>query len=196
MMTTQTDVKTTLEVYDPAMCCSTGVCGPDVDDSLADFANDIKWLKTQGVEVKRFNLGQEPEAFKMNPQVLSRLQKDGTAVLPLIVVNGQIVSESGYLGREQLTAWTGLDRSTQRSNGGTVEKILSQIEEAVKSGDTVLLRQHFQKGEEAGFSKQQLVGAIQAGVNHRQKVTQNLVQQANELLGVPQNSCAPGSGCC
>ncbi|MDZ7756834.1 arsenic metallochaperone ArsD family protein [Rhodohalobacter sp.] len=65
-MTTQTDTKTVLEVYDPAMCCSTGVCGPDVDDEIVDFANDVKWLKTQGVEVKRYNLGQEPEQFKMS----------------------------------------------------------------------------------------------------------------------------------
>lgn len=67
--------KVSVEVFDPAMCCSTGVCGPDVDDSLADFAGDVKWLKSNGVDVQRFNLGQEPEAFKMNPQVLSRLQK-------------------------------------------------------------------------------------------------------------------------
>jgi hypothetical protein len=32
----------TIDVYDPAMCCNTGVCGPDVDDFLADFANDVK----------------------------------------------------------------------------------------------------------------------------------------------------------
>ncbi|MDZ7717509.1 MAG: arsenic metallochaperone ArsD family protein [Balneolaceae bacterium] len=62
-MTTQTDTKTILEVYDPAMCCSTGVCSPNVDDEIVSFANDVKWLKTQGVEVKRYNLGQEPEAF-------------------------------------------------------------------------------------------------------------------------------------
>ncbi|MDZ7720169.1 MAG: arsenite efflux transporter metallochaperone ArsD [Balneolaceae bacterium] len=81
-MSNQTETKTLIEVYDPAMCCSTGVCGPDVDDSLADFANDVKWLKSKGVEVKRYNLGQEPEAFKANPPVLTRLQKGGTEVLP------------------------------------------------------------------------------------------------------------------
>lgn len=95
----------TMEVYDPAMCCSTGVCGPDVDDDLADFANDLKWLKTEGIEVKRFNLGQEPEVFKNNPMVLSRLQKEGTAVLPIIVVNGEPKSEGGYPDRATLTQW-------------------------------------------------------------------------------------------
>nr|QTX14232.1 Arsenical resistance operon trans-acting repressor ArsD [Klebsiella pneumoniae] len=27
----------TLTVFDPAMCCSTGVCGSDVDQVLVDF---------------------------------------------------------------------------------------------------------------------------------------------------------------
>ena len=103
-----TETKTLLEVYDPAMCCSTGVCGPDVDDEVADFANDVKWLKSHGIDVQRFNLGQEPEAFKMNPAVLSRLQKEGTECLPLILVNGEMVSEGGYPDREQLTKWLGI----------------------------------------------------------------------------------------
>jgi len=107
--------KTLIEVYDPAMCCSTGVCGSDVDDSLADFANDVKWLKLQEVDVKRYNLGQEPEAFKMNPHVLERLKKDGAKVLPLIFINGKMVPEGGYPDRSALTNWIDLDR-----NNGTV----------------------------------------------------------------------------
>jgi len=95
-----------IEVFDPAMCCSTGVCGPDVDDDLADFANDVKWLKSNGVNVTRFNLGQEPEAFKMNPLVLAKLQKGGSEVLPIILVNGEIVSEGGYPNRKSLIGWT------------------------------------------------------------------------------------------
>lgn len=51
---------TKLEVYDPAMCCSTGVCGPDVDPALVAFAADLKWVAEQGVEVQRYNLGTEP----------------------------------------------------------------------------------------------------------------------------------------
>ena len=46
-----------LEVFDPAMCCSTGVCGVDVDPVLVQFAADLQWLGEQGVEIKRYNLG-------------------------------------------------------------------------------------------------------------------------------------------
>jgi hypothetical protein len=94
-----------IEVFDPAMCCSTGVCGSDVDESLVEFANDVKWMKSNGVHVQRFNLGQEPEAFKMNSEVLSRLQKGGVEILPVILVNGDVVSEGGYPNRETLREW-------------------------------------------------------------------------------------------
>ena len=53
----------TIRVFDPAMCCSTGVCGPSVDPELARFAADLDWLKKQGVTVERFNLSQQPAAF-------------------------------------------------------------------------------------------------------------------------------------
>ena len=48
----------TLQVFDPAMCCSTGVCGPEVDTKLVQFAADLDWLKSQGVIVQRHNLSQ------------------------------------------------------------------------------------------------------------------------------------------
>jgi alkylhydroperoxidase/carboxymuconolactone decarboxylase family protein YurZ len=199
--------KISIEVFDPAMCCSTGVCGPDVDDALADFANDVKWLKSQGVNVHRFNLGQEPEAFKMNPQVLSRLQKGGSEVLPIIFVNGEIVSEGGYPDRESLIRWTkknGHDKVDSEkekladSESLFTEKteILIAIGAAVASGNTEDLKIMFEQGLESGISKDDLSKAMQTGLNIRQKPLTDIVETANELLGVPSNGCAPGSGCC
>ena len=203
------DVKenVSIEVFDPAMCCSTGVCGPDVDDSLADFANDVKWLKSQGINVQRFNLGQEPEAFKMNPQVLSRLQKGGSEVLPIIFVNGEIVSEGGYPDRESLIRWTkkiGYDKVESEKEKPAVSEtlytekteILIAIGAAVASGNTEDLKIMFEQGLESGISKDDLSKAMQTGLNIRQKPLTNIVETANELLGVPSNGCAPGSGCC
>ncbi|MEX2601986.1 MAG: arsenite efflux transporter metallochaperone ArsD [Balneolaceae bacterium] len=192
--------ETLIEVFDPAMCCSTGVCGPDVDDSLADFASDVKWLKGQGVDVRRYNLGQEPDVFKMNPQVLARLQQAGTDALPLIILNGEIVSESGYPDRNQLSRWAGLksaDRASQESPATNQNGVLlQQLEQAVTDGNEEELHTLFAMGEQHGLTTEDLIRAIQAGINNRQKVTQQLVQKANELLGVPQNGCSPGSGCC
>ena len=55
-----------LSVFDPAMCCSTGVCGPDPDQALIDFASDFDWLKAHGVPAERWNLANQPMAFVLN----------------------------------------------------------------------------------------------------------------------------------
>lgn len=100
--------KSHVRVYDPAMCCSTGVCGPDVDDTIINFASDVKWLKNRGVEVIRHNLGQEPQAFKANAAVLGRLQSAGSGCLPIVEIDGEIISEGRYPTREELGKLTGL----------------------------------------------------------------------------------------
>lgn len=96
----------TIQVYDKPMCCSTGVCGPDVDPILPQFAADLQWLKSQGHQVERFNLAQQPEAFIQHPAVHQLLATQGTNCLPVIVVNGAVVSRQCYPTRDQLIDWT------------------------------------------------------------------------------------------
>ena len=81
-----------LEIYDPAMCCSTGVCGTDVDPKLVQFAADVKWLQEQGVQVARFNLSQNPAAFVENERVKAALTEKGETALPLMLVDGQVIA--------------------------------------------------------------------------------------------------------
>jgi hypothetical protein len=95
----------TLQVFDKPMCCSTGVCGPDVDPVLPRFAADLEWLKSQGCQVERFNLAQQPQAFIENKLIHQLISSAGTDCLPAIVVDGQLVSQSVYPSREDLAAW-------------------------------------------------------------------------------------------
>lgn len=97
----------TLRVFDPAMCCSTGVCGPSVDPELARFAADVAWLQKQGVTVERFNLSQQPAAFAETPAVREALGR-GTEVLPLVLVGDRIAVEGSYPSRETLAALAGV----------------------------------------------------------------------------------------
>jgi hypothetical protein len=96
-----------LRVFDPAMCCSTGVCGPSVDPALARFAADVAWLARQGAKVERFNLGTDPAAFAAEPAVKAALAR-GVEVLPLVMVDGRVVSEGAYPSRETLAALAGI----------------------------------------------------------------------------------------
>ena len=91
-----------LQVFDPPMCCSTGVCGPTVDPSIAQFAADLTWLQGQGVEVVRYNLAQEPLEFAGNDLVRQQLTQHGNDCLPLLVADGQVVSAGVYPTRDQL----------------------------------------------------------------------------------------------
>jgi hypothetical protein len=99
---------TRIDVFDPPMCCSSGVCGPGVDPLLAAFAADVDWLTSQGVSVTRHNLAQEPQAFVTNRLVQDALQRDGDACLPLVLVNGEVAGTGAYPRREELARLAGL----------------------------------------------------------------------------------------
>lgn len=117
----------TLQVFDPAMCCSTGVCGPDVDTRLVQFAADLDWLKTQGIMVVRHNLSQNPGAFVDNQTVQTTLMEKGEAALPVILVNGKVALTGTYPNRSELatlfrlkpTATPALAASSSCCGGGT-----------------------------------------------------------------------------
>lgn len=113
----------TLQVFDKPMCCSTGVCGPDVDPVLPKFAADLEWLKDQGHNVERYNLAQQPQAFIDNKAIHHLLSTAGTNCLPVIVVDGKIVSQTVYPSREDLAAWVSGSSAKQllpvtNDNGG------------------------------------------------------------------------------
>lgn len=93
-----------IQVYDKPMCCSTGICGPQVDPILPRFAADLEWLETQAHEVERFNLAQQPAAFAENAVVKAALAAESVECLPLILVDGSVVSRAVYPSREQLAA--------------------------------------------------------------------------------------------
>lgn len=98
-----------LKVFDPPMCCSTGVCGPGPDPELAGFWADLHWLASKGIAVERYNLAQQPQAFAANETVRSALHERGNQCLPLILLDGAIVSTGRYPKREELARWTGVE---------------------------------------------------------------------------------------
>ncbi|MDZ7641526.1 MAG: arsenite efflux transporter metallochaperone ArsD [Desulfurivibrio sp.] len=97
-----------MEIFDPAMCCSSGVCGPSVDPALITFAADLEWLRKKGVEVRRYNLSQEPAPFADNQLVRDRLAADSTSCLPLILVDGVEKSAARYPSRQELADMAGV----------------------------------------------------------------------------------------
>ena len=87
------------------MCCSTGVCGPEVDPVLPQFAGFLHTLQGLGVKIERYNLAQQPMAFVTNPEVKAALEKDGVDALPLIFIDGRLARRGGYPEHEDRIAW-------------------------------------------------------------------------------------------
>lgn len=106
-------MKTEMKVFDPPMCCSSGVCGTSVNPELVRFAGDLEFLKKSGVAVQRHNLSSEPAAFVAEPIVKETLAKEGNDCLPLVMVNGKIVGKGSYPAREELMKQVGLDALLQ-----------------------------------------------------------------------------------
>ena len=96
----------TIQVYDPPMCCSTGLCGNDIDPALVSFAALLTQLSQKGVKVERYNLGQQPMAFVQNPVVKALLDKEGVAALPLILIDGEVHQKGRYLTDEERTTFS------------------------------------------------------------------------------------------
>lgn len=98
----------TIEVFDPALCCSSGVCGVDVDQKLVDFATDVDWAKKGGAQIERFNLSQQPMVFAERAVVKGMLERTGEDALPLTLVDGEVALAGRYPTRADLARWAGI----------------------------------------------------------------------------------------
>lgn len=105
----------TVEIYDPALCCSSGACGPAPDQALAAFAGALERLKSTGVAVRRYNLAQEPLAFANRPEVKAALEERGEAGLPLVFVDGAPRFQGEYPSAELLSEALGIEAKTRPS---------------------------------------------------------------------------------
>ena len=97
-----------VQVFEPALCCATGVCGEEVDQGLVTFSADMDFVRSQGGDVSRYNLASEPLVFAETAAVKGFLQVVGSKGLPLVLVDGVTAMTGGYPERAQLVEWAGL----------------------------------------------------------------------------------------
>ena len=96
---------TRIEVFDPPLCCPTGVCGPQSDGELARIAADLEWLQRQNIDVRRYNLAHEPTAFVANEEVKRVLEETSGDGLPVVLLDGRVVRHGSYPSRDELASW-------------------------------------------------------------------------------------------
>jgi AhpD family alkylhydroperoxidase len=192
-----------LEIFDPPMCCSTGVCGVDVDPELARFSADLEWLRGKQIPVERFNLAQQPGAFAESQAVLEAMQANGQECLPLFVWNGQVVGQGTYPEREQLAAWIGLDISAQSSlySQGVAE--LVAIGAAIAGNCEPCLKYHYNQARKLGVSAEDMQRAVATAQTVKEMPARAMQELAQRLMGspraeppAPQADARPAGGCC
>lgn len=99
---------TTIHVFEPALCCRSGICGVSIDETLARFAADVDWSSHHGAQIERFNLAQQPLAFAEHAVVKAFLERSGQDALPLILVDGEVALAGRYPTRAELARWAGI----------------------------------------------------------------------------------------
>ncbi len=190
---------TRLQVFDPAMCCSTGVCGPQVDPQLPRFAADLEWLRTQGVEVERYNLAQQPKAFVDNAAVKQTLVAEGEKCLPLILLDGEIISRREYPSRDELAALAGVDFTTEGSLYTRAVEELVAIGAAIGANCEPCFKYHLQEAQKAGVARDDIALAVATARKVKEAAAQAILKLAGKHLAAEREvqllkiaPCCPG----
>jgi arsenite methyltransferase len=185
-----------LQVYDPAMCCSTGVCGPDVDPALVRFAANLKWLQEQGVQVERFNLTQSPMAFVENELVKQALTEKGEAALPMLLTDGRVSSMGRYPEREELASWSGVVQASSGVYSPAVNELVA-MGAAIAANCEPCLKYHYREAQKLGVSKQDMARAVEMGAMVKDSPHQAILKLADRLTGavLSEASTDPDSCC-
>ena len=185
-----------LTVYDPPMCCSTGVCGPSPEPALPRFAADLDWLSGQGVQVTRYNFSQNPGAFAENTLVRSALKEQGNECLPLIVVDGTIVSTGTYPDRNRLAAFVGLADTGRKVTLDSPEvKELVAIGASIAANCLACFKFHHDRAIQLGLSADDISRAVNMALAVKKTAGEHVMKLADSTLNPAPKVAGPASCC-
>jgi AhpD family alkylhydroperoxidase len=187
----------TVEVFDPPMCCPTGVCGPAVDPALARFAADLHWLANQGVRVERFNLSQQPQAFAANSTVKAALAAQGNECLPLILVNGRVASRGRYPVRDELAQIAGISAPVAAPGIYTdaVAELVA-IGAAIAANCEPCFKYHFQQAKKLGIAREDMMRAVKTAQSVKETPAKAMLELAHRYLEVDLAGLPVVQSCC
>ena len=87
-----------LIIYEGAMCCSTGICGPEPDKELIEFNETLKKINEEFGDVKiiRASLSVDIKMFLENKEIFQLVKENGQEILPITTINGKVVAMMKY----------------------------------------------------------------------------------------------------
>lgn len=185
----------TITVYDPPMCCATGICGPEVDAKLVRFAGDLDWLKATGVKVERVNLAQEPGRFVANAAVKAVLDRSGGDELPAIVVGDALVASGRYPSRDELAAFVGLAPEAAPTALSDQTKELIALGAAIGASCEPCFKFHHDKARGLGVTAETMHQAVRIGEAVKAASAKHILDVADKLIA-SGGAKAATSSCC
>ena len=103
-LSAQTIANAEVEIFDPPMCCPTGLCGPTLDQTLLDVSEMIVALKAASVTVERYQMTSHPTAFINNMDVMRLVRERQMDALPITLVGGKVIKVGAYPTRAEIEA--------------------------------------------------------------------------------------------
>jgi len=95
---------TDVELFDPPMCCSTGLCGPIIYQTLLDVSEMILTLQRENLRVERYQMTSHPNTFLGNAEVMKLVREKQMEALPITVVRGKVIKVGAYPSAEEIRA--------------------------------------------------------------------------------------------
>ena len=95
----------TLFIYEPALCCETGVCTFCVDTEPIRITSIAKNLRRSGVTLQRYDLRNSPQEFDNNADINKLINSQGVDLLPATFVDGKIVKTKEYPTVDEIAIW-------------------------------------------------------------------------------------------
>ena len=184
-----------LQVFDPALCCSTGVCGVEVDQALVGFSADVDWAKQNGALIERFNLAQQPLAFAENATVKKFLETSGQDALPLILLDGEFALSGRYPSRDELTEWLGIVAAPSLFTDQVAE--LVAIAAAIASNCEPCFKYHYDQARKLGVSNLDMRRAVDLAQKVKDTPARAILDNAQRYLGPSTpDTVAKAESCC
>lgn len=97
-----------IEIFEPGMCCPSGLCGPSVDLEILRISTVVKMLEKNNVDIKRYNLISNTSEFISNKVINDMIKEKGEQVLPVTIVDGKVEKQGVYPTNDDFTKWTGI----------------------------------------------------------------------------------------
>lgn len=103
-----------VELFDPPLCCPTGLCGPTLDETLLDVNEMVLALKAARIGVERYQMASHPHIFLKHPDVMRLVRERGMEAFPITVVEGKLIKAGTYPTRQEI------DRALLETEGAVV----------------------------------------------------------------------------